>query len=179
METQSPSHELLRILIVDDVKVNCRVLSAILEPYGACDVVYNGRDAVLAFQKAWTQDAPYHAICLDIMMPDIDGMKVLEVLRKMEAAMQVAPSQRVRAIVVSAVDDAAHRAKARQFECDGYLVKPIFRNDLVDCLKKTGLLRESVASTEARSTVEAGAPPEVQAGTEDQPKPETPARESE
>jgi two-component system chemotaxis response regulator CheY len=128
------------MLVVDDVQVNCRVLRGLLIKYGTCDIVSNARDAIAAFQSAWKEDTPYRLICLDIMLPEIDGLKALEVIRKMEEAMNLEAAQRVHVIMVSASDDPHHQLKAKELGCDGFLAKPIFSTHLTKCLRDAGLI---------------------------------------
>ena len=72
----------MKTLVVDDVKVNCRVLQGLLSGYGECDIANDGASAVRLFNQALTGDAPYDLVCLDIMMPDYDGRQVLQALRR-------------------------------------------------------------------------------------------------
>mgnify|MGYP000861215263 FL=1 len=137
----------MKALIVDDVQANCRMLKGLLAPFGVCEVATTGREAVVAFQRAWNAGEPFHLICLDIMLPDLDGLKVLEVIRKMEDAMHVTDDQRIRAVMISAADDFDHQARARTLHCDGYLQKPIFRKDLIAVLKQTHLIEEDAPPT--------------------------------
>ena len=136
----------MRALVVDDVAANCRVLKALLSqlaaasPLDSIDMASNGRDAVEAFQNAWKSGAPYELICLDVMLPDIDGLKALEVIRKMEEAMNVDKAQRAHVILITSLETDEIRAKAGALGCDGYLVKPFYRKNLNECLKKAGLI---------------------------------------
>lgn len=136
---------IVKALVVDDVKVNCRVLKGLLDKYGECDVVLNARDAVNAFQTAWKAGAPYNLLCLDIMLPDVDGIRLLEIVRKLESSMKLSESQCAHVIMITAVDDIAHREKAKKLGVDGYLTKPIFRNSLEECLKKAKLIPDPAA----------------------------------
>ncbi|HBN09144.1 MAG TPA: response regulator, partial [Cyanobacteria bacterium UBA8530] len=61
----------MRILIVEDDFTSRRLLQKILAPYGECEIAINGKEAVSAVELAWGEDAPYHLICLDIMMPEM------------------------------------------------------------------------------------------------------------
>jgi two-component system chemotaxis response regulator CheY len=130
----------MKMLIVDDMQVSCRVLKGLLTKYGTCDIASNARDAIAAFQNAWKEDVPYRLICLDVMLPEIDGLKALEVLRKMEEAMNLEAAQRAHVIMVSASDDPHHQQKAKELGCDAFLVKPIFSTDLTKCLRDAGLI---------------------------------------
>lgn len=131
---------MLKVLIVDDVPQNGRVLKALMAKYADCDIALNGREAVNAFQNAWKQGEPYQLVCMDIMLPDIDGLKVVEVLRKMEEAMKVEESKRIKIIVVSSLEDTQHRMKAFNLDCAGYITKPISSKDLFECLKQAKLI---------------------------------------
>lgn len=137
----------MKALVVDDVQANCRMLKGLLAPFGACVTATSGREAVVAFQRAWNAGEPFHLICLDIMLPDLDGLKVLEVIRKMEDAMHVTDDQRIRAVMISAAGDFDYQARARTLHCDGYLQKPIFRKDLIAVLKQTHLIADDTPHT--------------------------------
>ena len=130
----------MRVLIVDDVQQNCRVMKALLAKHGECDIAATGRDAVTAFQEAWKAGNPYQLICLDIMLPDLDGIKVLAVLRKMEEAMNVEKDKRVCVIMVTSLDDSEYKMKSYDLGISGYLTKPIFSNALTECLKRAKLI---------------------------------------
>ena len=92
------------------------------------------------FQHAWEIGRPYDLICLDIVMPDIDGLKVLKVLRTMEEKMGVDDSERVRIIMVSAAYGPVSKQLSQRLGSDGYIVKPIDRDLLIDCLKSLRLM---------------------------------------
>ena len=64
----------LKILIVEDDFMVRQILRDILEPYGVVDIAVNGEEAVQAFRVAWRQNHPYDLICMDIMMPVMDGI---------------------------------------------------------------------------------------------------------
>lgn len=138
--SSTPGSTPVRALIVDDIAANCRVLKALLARYGTADTAANAREAVAAFQAAWKNEAPYNLLCLDIMMPEIDGLKLLEVVRKMEAAMNLEDHQQVKVIIISAVDDTKHATRARELGAVGYCVKPISGHELANTLRHAGLI---------------------------------------
>lgn len=130
----------MRALVVDDVKPNCRVMQAALAKYGECDSAANGRECVEAFHNAWKDNEPYQAILLDMVLPDMEGVKVLEVLRKIEAAMNIPYAQRARVFIVSSHDRAPYVTTLRNLGYDGWLDKPISLNSLIDKLRRAGLI---------------------------------------
>ena len=67
-----------RILTVDDNKVNLKVISKTLEKYGLqVDTANSGKDAI-----RMCKEARYPLVLMDHMMPDMDGLETMEMLRK-------------------------------------------------------------------------------------------------
>lgn len=72
-----------KILIVDDIPLNLILLEKMLKAYEFQLVkANNGREALELIQQ--TQDTPeaFDMAIVDLMMPDIDGYKVIETVRK-------------------------------------------------------------------------------------------------
>ena len=67
----------MRILLAEDNFVTRKLMVAILSQYGECDVAVDGMEAVDAFLMALEDGKPYDLICLDIMMPVMDGFQAL------------------------------------------------------------------------------------------------------
>ncbi len=65
----------MRILVVEDDFISRRLLCRFLERFGECDVAINGNEAVNAVEHALQAGAHYDLICLDIMMPEMDGQE--------------------------------------------------------------------------------------------------------
>ncbi len=82
----------MRILIVEDDFTSRRLLQKILAPYGECDIAVDGKEALEAFTLAVREGRRYRLICLDIMMPEMDGQQVLKKIRQMEKELGISPS---------------------------------------------------------------------------------------
>ena len=74
----------MRILIAEDDFASRKVILKFLSVYGECDVTVDGMEAVDAFMMALEEDKPYDLICLDVMMPVMDGYQALKSIRKIE-----------------------------------------------------------------------------------------------
>ena len=130
----------MRILIVEDDTTSRLLLRKMLEPYGTCDVAVNGKQAVEAFRLASGQVERYALVCLDIMMPEMDGQAALKVMREIEQAAGRLPSQYAKIVMTTALRDIENVTTAYRELCDGYLVKPIQREKLVALLKELDVI---------------------------------------
>jgi two-component system chemotaxis response regulator CheY len=130
----------MRILIAEDDTTSCILLRKLLESSGTCDVAVNGKEAVEAFRRAREQGESYALVCLDIMMPEMDGQEALKAIRGIEEAAGLLPSQSAKIIMTTALRDLENVTVAYRELCDGYLVKPILREKLVALMKDLDLL---------------------------------------
>jgi two-component system, chemotaxis family, chemotaxis protein CheY len=133
----------LKILLVEDDFATRRIMQKILELHGSCDVAVNGKEALHAVEMAQIAGEPYRLICLDIMMPELDGREALRKIRQAEGTRGVLSGDGCKVIMTTAMGDAANVMGAFTDQCDAYLVKPISRQKLVDELDKLGLLAGS------------------------------------
>lgn len=132
----------MRVLIVEDDFTSRKLLSALLTPFGECDIATNGVEAVEAVGMAIEEEEPYQLICLDIMMPKLDGHGALEKIRKLEEAKGYKGRRGARIIMTTALSDSQSILQAFRSQCEGYLVKPINRVKLYDLLREVGLIKE-------------------------------------
>lgn len=114
-----------KILVVDDDFVNRLVLQKMCEDFGEVHIAVNGKEALIAVRIAFEENAPYNIICLDLMMPEMDGHDALCAIRDMEDELHIAEALRPKILMTTALDDSSSVMKAFRGQCDGYLVKPI------------------------------------------------------
>ena len=130
----------MRTLIVDDDFSSRLLLQEMLSPYGGCDIAVNGTQAVEAFMLAWHEGRRYDLICLDIMMPDVDGQVVLKGIRSMEESEGILLGDGVKIIMISALSDKENVLTAFNELCDAYLVKPVIKRKLLGYLQDFKLI---------------------------------------
>lgn len=75
----------MNTLIVEDVFACRKFLQTVLGQFGPCDVAVNGNEAMIAFQDSLNDNKPYDLVCLDIMMPSMNGHETLSEIRRIEA----------------------------------------------------------------------------------------------
>ena len=130
----------MKILVVDDDFRNRKVLEEMLKSYGSTDLAVDGKAAVNAVRAAVTAGEPYNLICLDIMMPEMDGHEALKQIRAMEVAEGKDPGTGVKIIMITSLGDSKNVFASFKSQCDGYLVKPFVNATLQVELRKLGLI---------------------------------------
>jgi two-component system, chemotaxis family, chemotaxis protein CheY len=78
----------MRTLIVEDGFTSRLLFQAFLAKYGECHIAVNGKEAVAAFRASQESGKEYDLICMDIMMPEMDGQTAVKEIRALEAAGQ-------------------------------------------------------------------------------------------
>jgi two-component system, chemotaxis family, chemotaxis protein CheY len=132
----------MRILVVEDDYISRRLLCRYLEPFGNCEEAVNGHEAIDAIRRSLAADQYFDLICLDIMMPGMDGQQVLVLLREMEMNNGRPLGKGAKVIMTSAMEENQYILQAMNASADGYVVKPIEKRSFIETLKETGLLME-------------------------------------
>jgi two-component system chemotaxis response regulator CheY len=122
----------MKTLIVEDDFTSRLVLQTFLSRYGECHIAVNGREAVDAVRSALDAGQRYDLICMDIMMPEMDGREAVKQVRALEEARGTLSTCGAKIVMTTAVNDFKEVARCFEELCDAYLVKPI---DLSKLLK--------------------------------------------
>lgn len=124
--TASATQTAARIVVVDDASVNVKVVAKHLASDGYSNVVgfTKPREAL----EEITANPP-DVVLLDIMMPEINGLEVLRILRSQ-------PSTRhVPVLILSASTDRDTRLQALEIGATDFLGKPVDRVELIARLR--------------------------------------------
>lgn len=130
----------MKTLIAEDDFVSRLLMQEILKSYGPLFVVVNGKEAVEAVRLALVAKEPFSLICLDIMMPELDGQAALMQIRELEKASGIQDGDGAKVIMTTALDDVKSVGTAYKHQCDAYLTKPINQDRLFAELRKMGLI---------------------------------------
>ena len=115
----------LRVLVVDDNEVNQLVAAGILRHLGyAVEVAEDGAKGVAAAIAS-----PFHAILMDVQMPELDGYEATAEIRRLEGGSRHTP---IIAMTATASDEEHARCLAAGM--DDYLTKPMRRADVAAVL---------------------------------------------
>jgi two-component system, chemotaxis family, chemotaxis protein CheY len=131
----------MRVLIAEDDFNGRNFLQKILSPFGSTDVAINGEEAVQAFTRALDEGVPYHLVCLDIMMPVMDGHEALKTIRNLEKERNIGSKHEAKVIMITALGDPKDIIEAYyKGGADAYITKPIFMNSLIQTIRELGLI---------------------------------------
>lgn len=131
----------LKILITEDDFASRKAIQIYLLPYGVCDISVNGFETIEAYKESLQAGEPYDLICLDILMPEMNGHEALKAIRKMEREMEVDPSNLVKVIMTTSKDSATDIAEAFGTGCDAYVIKPVNKEKLYEEMRKMVLIK--------------------------------------
>ncbi|MBF0444385.1 MAG: response regulator [Magnetococcales bacterium] len=129
------------ILIADDEFSSRMMLEEILSPLGDCQIVENGVEVVAAVAKMFEEKRHFDLICLDIMMPEMNGQEALNEIRRLEKLNGVASQDESVVIMITALNSL--QTVVDSFEgggCSAYLTKPVTKQALLDKLQNYGLV---------------------------------------
>ena len=130
----------MRILLAEDDFVTRKFMMNFLSKYGECDVTVDGMEAVDAFMMALEEEEPYDLVCLDIMMPVMDGYQALQGIRNIEKERNISEDEAVKVIMATALNEERNVKMAFDLGCTIYSGKPIDQEKFEQALKKLGLI---------------------------------------
>ena len=129
----------MRILIAEDDLASRKFMQQMLKSYGECDVVVDGIEAVEAYLLAWEENEPYDLLFLDIMMPKLDGLKALKVIRDLEKDKKIKSEDRIKIIMTTALNEQETVYSAFDLGCEAFAAKPINQAEMRKVLTKLGI----------------------------------------
>jgi two-component system cell cycle response regulator len=133
-----------RVLVVDDIPTNVRLLEARLSAeYFEVLTASSGREALDICQSA-----PIDIVLLDVMMPEMDGF---ETCRRLKADPQ---TQHIPVLMVTALDQPSDRVKGLEVGADDFLTKPV--DDVQLMARVKSLVRLKALTDELRARAMTG-----------------------
>ncbi len=131
----------MRVLIVEDDFLSRNILRDLVSEYGVCDIAVDGEEAILAFDLACEDGAPYELIFMDIMMPGTNGLEAVRRIRAREKERGINGQREAKIIMTTALGDPKTVFEAYyQGGATSYVVKPITREMVVAEIHKAGLV---------------------------------------
>ena len=113
-----------RVLYAEDGPSNQLIVRRFLEAAGCeVEIASNGALAVDTWRQAEGRGEPFDLVLMDIQMPVLDGHSAARELRRLGAKVPI--------VALTAHDRAEDHEAALDAGCDGFLTKPIRRDDLL------------------------------------------------
>ena len=119
----------MRILIAEDDYASRKFLTNLLSEYGECDQVVDGMEATEAFYIALESKNPYTLVCLDIMMPKMDGFELCRKLKTDER------TSHIPVVLLTARAESKDKIEGLETGADDYVVKPFSPRELTARIK--------------------------------------------
>lgn len=117
-----------RILVVDDNAMNLKVALGLLKPYRM--TILTAESGAQAIEMVKSQD--YHLIFMDHMMPGMDGVEALHIIRELEG--DYYKNLPIVALTANAVTGAREMFLSEGFQ--DFVMKPIEMNSMERCLRQ-------------------------------------------
>jgi DNA-binding NtrC family response regulator len=112
-----------RILIVDDDESIRKVLAAVLEEKGyMIDAAEDGKEAIEKTDKNF-----YNLVLVDIRLPDIEGSKLIAMMRE--------TTPRMRKIIITGFPSLQNAVEALNKGADAYIIKPFDMDKVLQTIK--------------------------------------------
>ena len=131
----------MKTLIADDDFSHRVLMQAILKSCGTSHLAVNGVEAVEAVRASLEiGERPYDLICLDIMMPEMNGHEALRHIRELEESRGFFSQAGAKIIMITVLDDIKNSVSAFHNLYDAYLTKPVDKAQVMGKLQKLGLI---------------------------------------
>ena len=118
----------MKMLLIDDEPIALTKLELMLTNLGTCHTAVNGVQATEHFVQSIEENQPYDLVMIDIELPDVTGLELLNRFCALEQKNGIPPAKKVMVTAHSKVD---YVVKARN-RCDAFLVKPIRKAMLLE-----------------------------------------------
>lgn len=139
--TMKETFDQMNTLIVEDDATSRLLLVELLSSYGPVNAVDNGHAALETVGASLSRRQPFDLICLDIMLPGMDGHAILKAIRDAEEAAGYPIGRGAKIVMTTALRDKSNILTAFRAMCDGYLPKPIDKAKLQEQLRGLMLIR--------------------------------------
>ena len=128
----------MNVLVAEDDIASGKFMQKLLSKYGEVVLARDGIAAVNEFVDAAENGNNFDLVCMDIMMPKIDGYKALASIRDAERKLGFARDSRCKVIMISALDEGFDASYASD-DYEEYMCKPIDIIKFDRLIKKLGL----------------------------------------
>ncbi len=116
----------MKVLLVEDIEILANLFAEMIrfhDPSTKVDIALTGKEALEKLKKE-----KYDVVFLDLILPDISGLEILEYLNHNH------PDTKV--IIITAASDSSIMSKVNEYNYDELLIKPVSRDAFFNVLEK-------------------------------------------
>ncbi|HSH38689.1 MAG TPA: response regulator, partial [Chthoniobacterales bacterium] len=136
----------MRVLVVDDNAVNCRILEDMLGNWRMQPTVVRFAPAALVeMKKAAAAGEPFPLVLVDAMMPEMDGFALAEQIK------QEQPLSGATVMMLTSAMRSGEASRASELGVHSVLTKPVMQSELLDAILR-GLSGNELAARHKQST---------------------------
>jgi CheY-like chemotaxis protein len=133
----------LSVLVAEDNEINALLIRSLLSRLGHHAVIAtNGEAALESWLAARSAGTPYDLVLMDVQMPELDGIETSKRIRAREAGQ---PGRRTPILALTANALVEDRYACFEAGMDGFLIKPLDREKLVEALAELAAARHLAA----------------------------------
>ena len=130
-----------KFLLVDDDERFAELVAKKLEKYAQCTIATEGDDALLQFEHHMREQAPFHAIFMDIEMPKMNGHQVVEKMRHIETQNKTDPVKAFKLVMITAHKDVKNVSTSFfKGGADAYIYKGNLNEKLIEELENAKII---------------------------------------
>ncbi|MFZ0964868.1 MAG: response regulator [Terriglobia bacterium] len=119
----------MRVLVIDDNLTNRRILGSLLARWDMQPTLAgDGAGALQTLAQAREANEPFKLVLLDATMPEMDGFRLAEEVRKNPQ------HSNTTIIMLTSAGQRGDGARCRQLGLEGYLTKPVSQSELLDAV---------------------------------------------
>jgi CheY-like chemotaxis protein len=137
----TPPCRFTRFLLVDDNRINLKVLVAFAKRLGVSySTAADGAEAVRLYEHAFLEDEqPYDCALMDLSMPVMNGFEAVAAIRRIECGNEIGVGKgkgkkRAYILALTGLGSEGARKEAMAVGCDRFLLKPVKFKDVVPLL---------------------------------------------
>ena len=129
----------MRLLIVEDDNASRLFMEKYLSRYGDCETARDGLEAIYLVDKSLDEKRYYDLICIDIIIPKINGIKLFKSIKELEKKYKIEKDMKTEIIFISSLCDKETFKEINKYDYHAYLWKPLDVNILKEELKKINI----------------------------------------
>lgn len=130
-----------KILIVDDVQMNCDLMTEQLSREGAqCVATTSALKAFDMLKKASAEGAPFDLAIIDYQMPDMDGAMLARLILKYKGL------EKTKLVIFTGTDFVSSAGQLKELGFSAYIPKPVQSQKMFEILRKTVAIQDNRAN---------------------------------